>query len=242
MSAPNKENYRFQHNVDLIQHSEEMQKNLLLASLPFEERRHWAPDLELMYVPLKKILCEPNKKPTFMFFPTSAIISLMYVTLNGACSEIAVIGNDGVVGMSLFMTESHTLNQSLVQSAGRGFRLGPKATKNILKRGGPMLETLLSYSQKLIVQVTQNSASNRHYSIEQRLSRRLLLSLVQDSASIKTLAPGVSAALLTAIAGLVVAIPSVFGYNFLLGKSKELGTELENFASSLADRIELESK
>ena len=183
MNTPKRINPRFQHNVSLEEHSAELQKNHLLASLPFEERRYWTPDLELIYVAQKKILCEPSQKPTCMFFPTSAIVSLMYVTLDGASSEIAVIGNDGAVGMSLFMTDSHTLHQSLVHSSGKGFRLSAAATKNVLKRGGPMLETLLSYSQKFIVQVTQNSASNRHYSIEQRLSRRLLLSLDRGSSN-----------------------------------------------------------
>jgi len=172
-----KEEYEFQPIVGLDPHDLEMQKNHLLASFPFEERCYWAADLELVHMPMRKILYESGKKPSFMFFPTTAMVSLMYVTLDGASSEIAVTGNDGVVGMSLFLSESYTPNESLIHSAGKGFKLGAHATKKVLKRGGPMLKTLLNYSQKMMVQVMQTAVANRHFSIEQRLSRRLLLSL-----------------------------------------------------------------
>lgn len=177
MNMLKNEKYRFQNIDGLDQHDVEMKKNHLLASLPFEERCYWAPELELVYMPLWKILQHSGKKPSFMFFPTTAMVSLMYVTLDGASSEVALTGNDGAVGMSLFLSESYTPNESLIQSSGKGFRLGASATKSVLKRGGPMLETLLNYSQKMMLQVMQTAVANRYFSIEQRLSRRLLLSL-----------------------------------------------------------------
>lgn len=151
--------------------------NKLLAALSPEELDYWSANLELVEMTLNQVLCEPGKTPTFMFFPTTAIVSLIYITTDGSSSEVAVIGNDGVVGISLFMTDSHTLNHAKVQSTGLGYKLKAKAAKNILNRGGPLLKILLNYSLKMIYQVNQTAASNRLYSIDQRLSRRLLLNL-----------------------------------------------------------------
>ena len=157
-------------------HIVEMRKNHLLNSLFSEELAYWQPHLELVDMPLNYTMCEAGRKPTYMFFPTTAIASLMYTTEDGASSEVAIIGNDGVVGISLFLTDSPSLNNAVIQSAGQGYILRASAVKNIFNRDA-MLRTLLRYSQEMITQVTQNSISNRHYSVDQQLSRRLLLSL-----------------------------------------------------------------
>ncbi|CAN4267584.1 Crp-type HTH domain containing protein [Methylophilaceae bacterium] len=112
-----------------------------------------------------------------MYFPTTAIVSLLYMTQSGASSEVAVIGNDGVIGLSLLLSGSNTPNQALVQFAGKGYRMRAQAAKNAMNRDGAILNILLRYSQAMITQMTQTAVCNRHHSIDQQLSRRLLLSL-----------------------------------------------------------------
>lgn len=152
-------------------------QNQLLAALPYDEWEHWAPDLEPVDMVANQILCEPGKQPAYMFFPTTAVVSLSYTTEDGASSEIAVVGNDGVVGISLFTHGSNMPSQAMVQSAGQGYRLKAHLAKNVINRAGPMLDILLRYSQSMIDQVTQTAVCNRHHSIDQQLCRRLLLSL-----------------------------------------------------------------
>ena len=160
----------------------DMRKNHLFNTLSAAELAYWQPYLERVDMPLNHMICEAGRKPTYMFFPTTAIASLMYTTEDGASSEVAVIGNDGVVGISLFLTDSHSLNNAVIQCAGEGYILRASAVKNIFNRDA-MLRTLLRYSQDMITQVTQNSISNRHYSVDQQLSRRLLLSLDRVSSN-----------------------------------------------------------
>ncbi|MEO6118009.1 MAG: Crp/Fnr family transcriptional regulator [Methylotenera sp.] len=150
--------------------------NHLLASLPFEELDYWKPFLKLVSMPLNHVICESGDKPSYMFFPTTAIVSLMYVTEEGSSSEVAVVGNDGAVGISLFLSNSPMINQAVVQVAGEGFMMQSKLIKNVFDRS-EMLKILLSYSQDMITQLIQNSISRRHFSIQQQLSRRLLLGL-----------------------------------------------------------------
>jgi len=112
-----------------------------------------------------------------VYFPTTAIVSLLYVLENGASAEIAVVGNEGIVGISLFMGGGSTPNRAVVQSAGTGFRLPAEALKAEFNRAGPVLHLLLRYTQALITQMAQTAVCNRHHSLDQQLCRWLLLSL-----------------------------------------------------------------
>ena len=153
------------------------QENHLLAAMSHDEWSKLQPDMEAVDFSLNQVLCESGKTPTYMYFPTTAIVSLLYMTESGSSSEVAVIGNDGVVGLSLVLSGSDSPNQALVQTAGKGYRMRAQAAKNAVKRDGPILNILLRYSQAMITQVTQTAVCNRHHTIDQQLCRRLLLSL-----------------------------------------------------------------
>ena len=152
-------------------------QNRLLAAMTKNELNLLKPDLEEVDFSLHQVLCDAGKTPSYMYFPTTAIVSLFYMTENGASSEVAVIGNDGAVGMSLFFSGSNSPNQALVQTAGRGYRIRAHAVKSAINRDGVLLNILLRYSQAMITQVTQMAVCNRHHTIDQILCRRLLLSL-----------------------------------------------------------------
>jgi CRP-like cAMP-binding protein len=121
---------------------------------------------------------------THVYFPTTAIVSMLYVLENGSTAEIAVVGNEGILGISLFMGGETTPSNAVVQSAGQGFRLKAQRLKDEFNRAGPVLRLLLRYTQALITQMTQTAVCNRHHSIEQQLCRWLLLSLDRLSSSI----------------------------------------------------------
>ena len=154
--------------------------NQLLAALgesgPAELAR-WRPHLEFVELSLGQVLGESGVTPDYAYFPTTAIVSLVYLTLDGASAEIAVVGHDGVVGISLFMGGTATPNRAVVQSAGHGYRLRAQAVKDEALCAGPVLKVLLRYTQALIGQVAQTAACNRYHSIDQLLCRRLLLGL-----------------------------------------------------------------
>jgi CRP-like cAMP-binding protein len=128
-------------------------------------------------MPLGQVLCEPRVTLTHVYFPTSSIVSLLYVMENGDSAEIAVVGCEGLVGVSLFMGGESTSSRAVVQSAGHGFRLKAQLMKDEFNRAGPVLHLLLRYTQALITQMTQTAACNRHHSLDQQLCRWLLLSL-----------------------------------------------------------------
>ena len=153
------------------------QQNQLLAALPAAELARWEPHLELVDLALGQVLCDAGRSPAYAVFPTTAIASLVYMTQDGASSEIAVVGNDGVVGVSLFMGGGATPNQALVQSAGQGYRLPAQWVKAEAEQGGPVLHMLLRYTQALMAQMAQTAVCNRYHSIDQQLCRRLLLGL-----------------------------------------------------------------
>jgi CRP-like cAMP-binding protein len=163
-------------------------QNLLLASLPYSELSMWEHELELVDLKLGQILCEPGINHTHVIFPTTAIISLLYTTQEGTSSEVAIVGKDGVVGISVFMGSNQTPNQAMVQSAGQAYRLSTKMAKNIGYKNGPLLHMLLSYTQLMITQIAQTAVCNRHHSIDQQLCRRLLtgLDLLQHNDLIMT--------------------------------------------------------
>ncbi len=152
-------------------------KNHLLAALAGEQWQRWQPLLEHVDMPLGQVLYESGKTLSHIYFPTTSIVSLLYVMENGASAEIAVVGNEGLVGVSLFMGGGSTPSRAVVQSAGHGFRLKASAMKDEFDKGGPVLHLLLRYTQALITQMSQTAVCNRHHSLDQQLCRWLLLSL-----------------------------------------------------------------
>ncbi len=151
--------------------------NQLLAALPAAEWRRWMTQLEPVELPLGQVLYEPGGTLSHVYFPTTAIVSLLYQMENGASAEIAVVGNDGIVGISLFMGGGSTPNRALVQSAGQGFRLDGQIIKEEFNRSAPVMHLLLLYTQALITQMAQTAVCNRHHSLDQQLCRWLLMSL-----------------------------------------------------------------
>lgn len=152
-------------------------KNHLLAALPEAEWQRWLPQLEPVEMPLGQVLYESGRALDHVYFPINSIISLLYVMENGASAEIAVVGNEGIVGISLFMGGESTPSRAVVQSAGTGFRLRAQVMMNEFNRAGPVMHLLLRYTQALITQMAQTAACNRHHSLDQQLCRWLLLSL-----------------------------------------------------------------
>ena len=151
--------------------------NHLLAALPAAEWARWLPQLERVKMPLGDVLYESGTLQTHIYFPTTAIVSLLYVMESGASAEIAVVGNEGVVGISLFMGGESTPSRAVVQSAGQGFRLKASVIKDEFNRSGPVMHVLLRYTQALITQMAQTAVCNRHHSLDQQLCRWLLLSM-----------------------------------------------------------------
>jgi CRP-like cAMP-binding protein len=150
--------------------------NHLLAALPAAEWRRWESQLEVIEMPLGQVLYEPGERLSHVYFPTDAIVSLLYVMENGASAEIAVVGNEGLVGISLFMGGESTPSRAVVQSAGHGYRLKAQALKEEFGEAA-VLHLLLRYTQALITQMSQTAVCNRHHSLDQQLCRWLLLSL-----------------------------------------------------------------
>ncbi len=152
-------------------------KNHLLAALPPEEWKRWETLMEFVKLPLGEVLYESGATLKHVYFPTTAIVSLLYVMENGASAEIAVVGNEGVVGIALFMGGGHTPSRAVVQSAGEAFRLKAQIAKDEFNRFGPVLHLVLRYTQALITQMAQTAVCNRHHSLDQQLCRWLLLSM-----------------------------------------------------------------
>jgi len=152
-------------------------KNHLLESLPEAEWKRWEPILEEADLPLGMVLYESGSTLSHVYFPTTAIVSLLYVMENGASAEIAVVGNEGIVGVSLFMGGETTPSRAVVQSAGKGYRLSAARMKTEFNLAGPVLHLLLRYTQALLTQMAQTAVCNRHHSLDQQLCRWLLLSL-----------------------------------------------------------------
>ena len=157
-------------------------QNQLLAALSAEEWERWQPELEPVDMKLGDVLYESGSTMTHVYFPTTAIVSLLYVMENGASAEIAVVGHEGIVGVSLFMGGESTPSRAVVQSAGKGFRLSAQHIQEHFKRA-PVLHLLLRYTQALITQMAQTAVCNRHHSLDQQLCRWLLLSLDRLSGS-----------------------------------------------------------
>ena len=155
----------------------EIRDNALLAVLPDAELARWLSHLEPVELPLGAVLCEAGSRLTHVYFPTTAIVSLICVMDSGATTEIAIVGNEGVVGVSLFMGGESTTSRAVVQSAGLGYRLKANQMMEEFNRTGPVMYLLLRYTQALITQMAQTAVCNRHHSLDQQLCRWLLLSL-----------------------------------------------------------------
>ena len=153
------------------------QHNQLLAALPEADFQRLLPHLESVDLPLGMVVFESGDKLQHLYFPTGGIVSLLYAMESGASTEIAVIGNEGVVGIALFMGGESTPSRAVVQSVGQGFRMKASVLKTEFERGGRLQYLLLRYTQALIAQMTQTAVCNRHHSVDQQLCRWLLLSL-----------------------------------------------------------------
>jgi CRP-like cAMP-binding protein len=152
-------------------------QNHLLAVLPAEIFERIAPHLELISMPLGEVLYESGGPLHHVYFPTTAIVSLHYLLESGATAEIAGVGNEGVIGISIFMGGNTTPNLATVQTAGCGYRLKERLMMEEFNRAGPMMRLMLRYTQALMTQISQTAVCNRHHSIEQQLCRWLLLNL-----------------------------------------------------------------
>jgi CRP-like cAMP-binding protein len=152
-------------------------QNRLLSSLPAADLQRLLQDLELVEMQLGDVLYESGGKMQYVFFPTTSIVSLFYVLEDGASTEIAAVGNEGILGISTFMGGDTTPSRAVVQSAGFGYRLKVQSLKREFERVGPLFRLLLRYTQALMTQMTQMAVCNRHHSLEQQLCRRLLFSL-----------------------------------------------------------------
>ena len=152
-------------------------QNHLLAALPASDYRRILGGLELVPLPFGWAVYEAGSRQGYVYFPTDSIVTLLYVMGNGSSTEIALTGNDGVVGISLLMGGEATTSRAMVQSAGHAFRLRAAILKQEFDRGGVLQGLLLRYTQSLITQMSQTAVCNRHHTVEQRLCRWLLLSL-----------------------------------------------------------------
>jgi len=152
-------------------------QNLILTTLPATHYASLAPLLELIHLPLGHVLYESGAQMQHVYFPTNSIVSLLYVLESGASAEIAIVGNEGLVGISLFMGGNSTPSRAAVQSAGFAYRLGKKQINAAFDKAGPLQHLLLRYTQALLTQMAQTAVCNRHHSLDQQLCRWLLLSL-----------------------------------------------------------------
>jgi CRP-like cAMP-binding protein len=152
-------------------------QNHLLAALPAPESERLYPLLELVPLPLGEVLYESGDQLQHVYFPTASIVSLLYVMADGASAEIAVVGNEGIIGIALFMGGETMPNRAVVQSAGSAYRLKGQLLKEEFNRAGQLQHLLLRYTQALLTQMSQTAVCNRHHSVDQQLCRWLLLSL-----------------------------------------------------------------
>ena len=151
--------------------------NGLLAALPEADMDRWVSTLEPVDLPLAAVLYESRQIETHVYFPISGIVSLLYVMKNGDSAEIAVVGNEGVVGISLIMGGNSTPSRAVVQSAGKGFRVKAQFIKDEFESSACVSSLMLRYTQALITQMAQTAVCNRHHSLDEQLCRWLLLSL-----------------------------------------------------------------
>ena len=154
-----------------------LKQNHLLAALSAAELKRFRRKLERVEMRLGEVVYESGRTLAHVYFPTDCIVSLLYVLESGASAEIAVVGNEGLVGISLFMGGETTPSRAVVQSAGDAYRLPAQVLKDEFTRGGAMQHLMLRYTQSLITQMAQTAVCNRHHSVDQQLCRWLLLSI-----------------------------------------------------------------
>jgi len=152
-------------------------RNYLFHSIPPVEWEKLLPHIEAIDLPLGKVLYEPGSKMSHVYFPSTAIVSLLYALENGSSAEIAVVGNEGVVGIAIFMGGESTSSRAVVQSAGKGYRIKSTIILEEFNRSGAVMHLLLRYTQALITQMSQTAVCNRHHTLDQQFCRWLLLSL-----------------------------------------------------------------
>ena len=157
--------------------ADEVKRNRLLSALPALEAKRWLPELELVELALGQVLYEAGELESHVYFPTSAIVSLLYVMENGDSAEIAVVGNEGIVGYAIFMGGNSTSSRAVVQSAGFSFRMKSKIIQDEFAKSAPVTHLLLRYTQALMAQMSQTAVCNRHHSLARQLCRWLLISL-----------------------------------------------------------------
>jgi len=171
-------------------------RNQLLSALPTAEWHRWRPLLRPVDLALGEVLCESGSTPAFVYFPTTAIVSLLYLTEEGAATEVAVVGHDGLVGISAFMGGNATASRSVVHSAGQAYALPSHVVKSEAERVGPARLMLLRFALSMFAQVAQTALCNRHHSIDQQLCRRLLQGLDRSPANGLTMTQELTASLL----------------------------------------------
>jgi CRP-like cAMP-binding protein len=152
-------------------------QNSILAALPAAELARLLPDLELVPMPLGHVLCDSGGKLSHVYFPITSIISMLSILMDGTSAEIAVVGNEGIVGVALYMGGETTTSRAVVHNEGYAYRLRGQLLKQAFRNSPPLRRLLLLYAQSLITQTTQTAACNRHHSVDQRLCRLLLLRL-----------------------------------------------------------------
>lgn len=152
-------------------------QNHFLAALPESVWNRWRGQLEIVDLPLEKELCPSGANPTYVYFPTTAIVSLLYFTQDGVSTEVCAVGNDGVIGIDALMGASTTAIEAVVQSAGVGYRLNAQAVRQEIAQGGTALPLLLRYAHTQVAQISQIAVCNHFHSVEQKFCRRLLVSL-----------------------------------------------------------------
>ena len=150
-------------------------ENRLLSALPVEECQRLLPNLEQVTFPLGRVVYESGGRPNYVYFPTTSVVSLLYIMQDGSIAEMGLAGNDGMVGVALFLGGDTTPNRAVVQIAGGAFRMKAKVLKEEFARGSAFQYTLLRYTQALITQISQTAVCNRLHAVEQRLCRWLLL-------------------------------------------------------------------
>lgn len=161
--------------MSVVKHTDDALMNHLLAALPPDEFSRLKPSLEPVSLSLGEVIYESGEELEHIYFPTTAIISLLYIMQNGATAEIGMAGNDGLVGIALYMGGSTTPSRAVVQSAGNAFRMQSRAMNDEFSRGGVFQKILLRYTQSLMTQISQTAVCNRLHSVENQLCRWLLI-------------------------------------------------------------------
>jgi CRP-like cAMP-binding protein len=171
-------------------------RNQLLEALPADELARLVPHLEPMAMPLGKVLYEAGEQRRYIYFPSTAIVSLLYVTNDGVSTEVGVVGREGFLGLSLLTDGFSMPNRAVVHSAGQGYRLGSRALREELERAGALARVLLRFAQAFITQMMQTAVCNRRHSLEQQFCRWLLLSLDRQDGSRLTMTQELIASML----------------------------------------------